>query len=150
MAESVVLSGSLQEALFDLLDGDADLASVPVYWGYDPDRKDSESISVGFEQDGERDWVTVGQTIGGSPAIEEGFRNQIVVEVVQAAGNDLRMPDERASVLAQHVEDALRQDVSIDGEVRECSITRVRRRFFRTDRKRGSRVFLDVSGSTRI
>lgn len=142
----------LQLATWDLLDGHPTMpAGVKVTWGPPPEPQPEEFVAVGFgdgmARESTREWRTLGST---SPhAVEEEFTLRILVEAVRASGDDLRAPDERAGVIADAVETILGSDLTLTSTVWHSLTVARREQLFRTDQRRGGRVFLTLAGMAR-
>jgi len=90
-------------------------------------------------------------TIGPKPApLDEIISLTLVVDVLRASGSDFRPAEERAWVIFEGVDAALRSDLSLDGVWFFDHTAEEKQEYYRTDKKRGCRIWLTLVGKARI
>ncbi len=151
MADSIL--PALQSSLVTLLAGTAGLSGVKVSFGPPPDPEPEEYVAVGIGRDPEEVTRDFRVMMGGAAQnpLDEDYTKRLSVVAQKATGADLQPSYTRAWALAAVVETALRADLTVGGVSQfPMHIERMRGEFFRTDKFRGYRIFVDLTGSTRI
>jgi hypothetical protein len=150
MADSALEAITLY--LEETLTGAENLEDVSVLWGPPVgDNKPAEFVAIGMTPEGqsgevEREWGPIG-----GQKMDEEFSLDIVVEAGGMHGEDMKTPFIRSVELANAVESAIRDDITL-GDLLLLPARFVRRRgqYFRADKLRGHRVFQTLTGTARI
>jgi hypothetical protein len=132
-----------QLVLRELLEAAKPLEDVPVLVGK-PDPLPAEFIAF-FEATSQRDFGPIG---GGK--LNEMVELTLVVDVAEATGSDFAPSEARAWEIFADVEAVIRSDLSLADTWFFDHVSKVRKEYFRVDKRRGCRIFLTLSGKARI
>lgn len=122
-----------------------------VIWGPPVgDDQPGKLVSVGFGPDGEsgdstREWRFIG-----NQELDEAFTVEIAAQAISVGATSMKTPYTTSRELAAEVEDAIREDITLDGNVFDTHLSRWRGRYFRADKAPGHRFFLTLTGTARI
>jgi len=107
-----------------------------------PEPSPDEFVAL-WEVDSENEYASIS---GPFPRFHEMINLQVVIEVIRASAADFAPPRERAQEIAAAVEDGLRLDLTLSRAWLFGSIAKRKQQYFRTDKQRGCRIFLTISG----
>jgi hypothetical protein len=82
--------------------------------------------------------------------LEESWTLEVIVEVLRPSGRDMKPAADRVWELFAVIEDALREDIGLDGVTISSRFQKGSREFFQTDKQQGCRVRTTLAGTARI
>ena len=101
-------------ALLDLLQSEDALRNVVVSWGW-PHSPAREMVILGDVADSEQSWLGLGNR-----SKEERYTLEVYARV-EVAGSDQRPATTRAYALASVIEEAVKDDITVEGSVGQVS-----------------------------
>ena len=116
------------------------LANVPLSFGWPGDELAAEHVWIGEEATSEQEWQITGS---GTQAKTETATFEVWFWVV-TPGNTYPVARDRILSMVGELEIALRNDIHLDGQVFDATVTRIRKAAAPADQARGLFVRADV------
>lgn len=134
---------TIEDRLFEVFQDAVAEEGVKVVYGVD---QAPELVAI-FSAEFEREF----RLIGPSPVpLEESFSVDVIVEVLRPSGRDMKPATDRAWEIFALIEEAVREDLDLDGVTFDSRFSRGSREFFQTDKSQGSRIRATLAGTSRI
>lgn len=134
---------TIEDRLFEVFQDALADEGVKVVYGVD---SAPELVGI-FTSEFDREF----RLIGPSPVpLEESFTVEVIVEVIRPSGREMRPAAERAWEIFGLIEEAVREDLDLDGVTFDSRFSKGSREFFQTDKSQGSRIRATLAGTSRI